>query len=86
MCVENTKFNARLPKSIRIPTVDEESVQRICEHVDSLIIAWRLDPDLSSNPNYSYNILDDSIKTWWVSSFRSDLYVLTDTDIESLVG
>ena len=34
ICVETPKFNARLPKSIRIPMVDEESVQRFCEHVD----------------------------------------------------
>ena len=61
MCVETPKSNARLPKSIRIPTVDEESVQRFCEHVDSLNIASRLDADLSSNPNHNYHVLDDSI-------------------------
>ena len=74
ICVETPKFNARLPKSIRIPTVDEESVQRFCEHVDSMNIASRLDADLSSGPNHNYHVLDDSIKK------KRDGRLLTDAN------
>ena len=73
ICVETPKFNGRLPKSIRIPAVDEESLQRFCEHVDSLNIASRLDADLSSDPNHNYHALDDSIK-------KRDGRLLTDAN------
>ena len=66
--------------------VNEESVQRFCEHVDLLNIASWLDADLSSNPNHNYHVLDDSIKTRWTSSYRRELYVLIDTDTKCLVG
>ena len=87
ICAETTLFNARLQRSIRITTVDEESIQRLCEHVDSLNIAPRLDPDLSSNPNHNYNILDESIKKpRLTSAYRRELYVLMDIDTKHLVG
>ena len=44
-----------------------------------------VDPDLSSNPNHDYRIIDDSWKNAMDVPTRYEQFVLTNTDIKGLV-